>query len=55
MREHALAVVAVAVIAAERVIQGPAGARRALGGLGAALCAEVEGVGVDAQESDQAV
>ncbi len=53
--ESSPAVVALAVILLEGVVQGAAVAGRDLGRLGSARAAEVEGVGEYAQEPDQAV
>ena len=47
--------VALAVVLLEGVVEGAAVAGRDLGRLGGARAAEVEGVGEDAQEPDQAV
>ena len=47
--------IALAVIALEGVVQRAAVAGRDLGRLGCAGAAEVEGIGEDAQEPDQAV
>ncbi len=47
--------IAFAVVLGEGVVQALAGAGVFLGGLCRALGAEVEGVGEDAQEPDQAV
>jgi len=49
------AVVALAVILLEGVVQGPAVTGWDLGGLRCARATEVEGVWEDAQESDQAI
>ncbi len=54
-KQGAPAVVAFAVVAREGVVDALAGAGVLLAALGRARAAEVEGVGEDAQEADQAV